>query len=153
MDTLSEKMPWLAAPMTRAREAFARGRLGHAVLIQARAGLASDTLGRWLAALVLCDQPQQAPCGTCPSCVLLAAGNHPDFMPIERQDEATQIKVEQVRELGEALALKSLRGGYKAAVITEADTLNANAANALLKTLEEPHPKTLLVLCSVRPSR
>ena len=146
-------LPWLAEPMARAREAFERGRLGHAILIQARAGLGSDVLARWLAALVLCDSAEGQPCGACPSCTLLAAGTHPDLMAIERQEDATQIKVEQVRELGETLALKSLRGGYKAAVITEAGLLNANAANALLKTLEEPQAKTLLVLCATRASR
>src|SRR5215510_16569291 len=153
MASTHSKLPWLAEPMARAREAFERGRLGHAILIQARVGLGSDVLARWLAALVLCDSKEGQPCGVCPSCTLLAAGTHPDLMAIERQEDATQIKVEQVRALGEALSLKSLRGGYKAALITEADALNANAANALLKTLEEPQPRTLLVLCATRASR
>jgi DNA polymerase-3 subunit delta' len=153
MASPQSKLPWLAEPMARAREAFERGRLGHAILVQARAGLGSEVLARWLAALVLCDSKEGQPCGVCPSCTLLAASTHPDLLVIERQEDATQIKVEQVRELGETLALKSLRGGYKAALIPEADALNANAANALLKTLEEPQARTLLVLCTTRSSR
>jgi DNA polymerase-3 subunit delta' len=126
-------------------------------LLHGSAGLGSHELARWLAALVLCDAPPARPCGRCASCALLAAGNHPDFHWVEREregeKEAKQLKVEQIRELATALTLKSYRGGYKAAVLAEADAMNPNAANALLKTLEEPAPQTLLVLCSARPSR
>lgn len=149
--------PWLADLCDAAHAALARERLGHAILVHGSAGLGSREMGRWLAALVLCDTRDSRPCGKCASCVLLGAGNHPDFYWVERErdgeKEAKQLKVEQIRELAAALTLKSYRGGYKAAVIAAADAMNANAANALLKTLEEPAPRTLLVLCSARPSR
>ncbi|HEU4532194.1 MAG TPA: DNA polymerase III subunit delta' [Steroidobacteraceae bacterium] len=146
-------LPWLAAPLRDLRSAFDRGRLGHAVLVHGSPGVGGQDLARWLAHLVLCEGAPPRPCGRCASCTLLAAGNHPDFRWIEREEDAKQLKVEQVRDLAAALALKSYRGGYKAAVIAEADAMNANAANALLKTLEEPPPATLLVLVSSRPSR
>jgi DNA polymerase-3 subunit delta' len=149
--------PWLAELCASARAAYERGRLGHALLVHGSAGLGSNELARWLAALVLCDAPSARPCGKCASCTLLCAGNHPDFHWVEREregeKEAKQLKVELIRELATALTLKSYRGGYKAAVLAEADAMNPNAANALLKTLEEPAPQTLLVLCSARPSR
>lgn len=148
-------LPWLGSAAQTARSAFARGRLGHGILVHASAGIGSAELARWVAALVLCDarDPDDRPCGTCESCTLRIAGNHPDLRWIEREEDAKQLKVEQIRDLTQALALKSYRGGYKVAVIAEADAMNANAANALLKTLEEPPPATLLVLCSARPSR
>ncbi|NJO13670.1 MAG: hypothetical protein HC872_09640 [Gammaproteobacteria bacterium] len=115
--------------------------------------LGAPQLGHWLCNLVLCDRPDTSPCGQCASCVLLRAGNHPDYHSVQREEDAKQIKIEQVRELASVLALKSYRGGFKTALIAGADEMNVNAANALLKTLEEPAPQTLLVLCSARPSR
>jgi DNA polymerase III subunit delta' len=157
MDDMSgsraDELPWLAHAIDQARGACARGRLGHAILVVAAPGLGADIFARWLAALVLCDNPGDRPCRQCASCTLLGAGNHPDYREMARLEDATQVKVEQVRELSESLSLKSYRGGYKAAIVPEADLMNENAANALLKTLEEPPPATLLVLCSARPSR
>jgi DNA polymerase-3 subunit delta' len=68
-------------------------------------------------------------------------------------EESTQIRIEQIRELSEELSLTSHQGAYKVAIITPADTLNRFAANALLKTLEEPPPRTLLILVVTQPSR
>src|SRR6185312_7049808 len=154
-DDGNRELPWLIAPFARAREALARGRLGHAVLIHAAAGLGGEVLAQRLTMLVLCDAKADRPCGQCASCQLFAAHTHPDFhwIEIDRAEKATQIKVEQIRALANTLSLKSYRGGYKVAVIAEADALNVNAANALLKTLEEPAPATLLILCASRPSR
>jgi DNA polymerase-3 subunit delta' len=146
------ELPWLSEPARRAREAFERGRFGHGILVVAAPGLGSQVFARWLAQMALCMK-EPRPCGTCASCLLWAAGSHPDYREVQREEDATQVKVEQIRDLSEALSLKSYRGGYKVAVIAEADAMNANAANALLKTLEEPPPSTILVLCSVRPSR
>jgi len=147
-------LPWLHDAAQTARSAFVRGRLGHGILVHAAPGVGSAELARWVASLVLCDaEPADRPCGTCASCTLRIAGTHPDLQWIEREEDAKQLKVEQIRDLTQALALKSYRGGYKVAVIAEADAMNVNAANALLKTLEEPPLATLLVLCSARPSR
>jgi DNA polymerase-3 subunit delta' len=155
MDRDEVSLPWLDAPLERARAALARGRLGHAVLIHAAPGLGAEILAQRLAMLVLCEATTDRPCGRCASCQLFTAHTHPDFhwIEIDRAEKATQIKVEQIRGLAETLALKSYRGGFKVAVVAEADAMNANASNALLKTLEEPPPSTLLVLCAARPSR
>jgi DNA polymerase-3 subunit delta' len=72
---------------------------------------------------------------------------------VRPQEESRQIRIEQVRELSAELALTSHAGGYKAGILTPADALNRFAANALLKTLEEPPPRTLLILVATEPSR
>jgi len=87
----------------------------------------------------------------CPSCSLLGSDTHPDYHLIKLEDDAQQIKVDQVRGLIGSLALKSYRGGYKVGVIESAEALNANGANAFLKTLEEPFADTMLILIA-KPS-
>src|SRR6201999_2221945 len=107
----------------------------------------------WTARLVLCEQPAAAPCGRCEGCRRAAAGQHPDVTSVRFIEEAQQLKIEQVRELSAELALTSHQGGYKVGIVSPADSLNRFAANALLKTLEEPPPRTLLILVSSEPSR
>jgi DNA polymerase-3 subunit delta' len=149
----AEGYPWLAPARAQVKSAVERGRLPHAVLVHARPGLGGESLALWIAGVVLCEVPAAAPCGQCASCRLLAAGNHPDLAWVTRAEDAKSLQIEQIRTVCDVLALKSYRGGYKVAVIATADVMTANAANALLKTLEEPPPQTLLVLCSARPSR
>ena len=101
----------------------------------------------------------QSACGQCTGCKLQAAGNHPDYFYVDRKvDEKTGkvskvIKVDQVRELSERLTLSHHGAGYKVAILEPADALNINAANSLLKTLEEPADNTVLVLVSSQPGR
>jgi DNA polymerase-3 subunit delta' len=83
----------------------------------------------------------------------VAALQHPDVSWVRPQEESRQIRIEQVRELSAELALTSHGGGYKVGIIAPADALNRFAANALLKTLEEPPARTLLILVATEPSR
>ncbi|MFO1465200.1 MAG: hypothetical protein U1F35_01950 [Steroidobacteraceae bacterium] len=141
----ANSFPWLDAvreEITRLRSA---DRLPHAILVLAREGLGSDALANWSAAAVLCES-SPAPCGACASCVLLAGDNHPDLHRVELEENAQQLKIEQVRDLIGALGLTAYRGGYKVGILHDADRLNAAGANAFLKTLEEPPPRTLLLL-------
>jgi DNA polymerase-3 subunit delta' len=147
MDFLkAEKMPWLGDAMARFRQAATTARMPHSLLLLSAAGLGVDDLAHWMAAYALCDEPGRRPCGACASCLLLASDNHPDALRVRIEEDAKQIKVEQVRALIEALTLKSYRGGYKVGLIEGAELLNANGANAFLKTLEEPTQNTLLIL-------
>jgi DNA polymerase III subunit delta' len=146
-------LPWLSPLRLQIERAAARERLPHALLLHAAPGLGGELLAAWIAAFVLCDTRPEAPCGRCATCKLLAAGNHPDLQWVAREEDAKQLQIDQVRALCDVFALKSYRGGHKVAVIATADLMNANAANALLKTLEEPPPRSLLILCAVRPSR
>jgi len=145
--------PWLDEAKAALREAHAAGRMPHAVLIQAAAGTGGHGLARWAVQLVLCTGPGVAPCGVCASCRHVAEGLHPDLTVVGLIEDSQQIRIEQVRELCAALALTSHQGGWKAALIDPADTLNRFAANALLKTIEEPPSRTLLVLVAAQPSK
>ena len=152
MDFLSvDSMPWLAGAQTKMSAARAAGHLPQSLLILSPPGLGAEALAAWICALALCESMASAPCGVCGSCVLLRADNHPDFHRVHLLDDAQQIKVDQIRELIDVLSLSSYRGGRKTAVVESAECLNANGANAFLKTLEEPSGDTLLILVA-RPS-
>jgi DNA polymerase-3 subunit delta' len=152
VDYLSaNSMPWLEDAQQRLRAAHAAGRLPHSILVLSPPGLGAELLANWISAFALCESSRGRPCGTCGSCRLLGADSHPDHHLIRLEEEAKQIKVEQVREFMEPLTLKSYRGGYKVGVIEDADTLNTFGANAFLKTLEEPGGDTVLIMIA-RPS-
>ncbi|HEX7417896.1 MAG TPA: hypothetical protein VF315_07575, partial [Steroidobacteraceae bacterium] len=147
------KLPWLDAALESFRRARASGRLPHAVLIQGSAGVGAQVLAQQLAQLCLCRGPSPQPCGQCLDCRQVAAHEHPDCHEVIPLEDSKQIRIEQIRELASELALTSHRPGYKIGLLWPADALNRNAANALLKTLEEPPPRTLLVLVAAVPSR
>jgi DNA polymerase-3 subunit delta' len=147
VDFLSaNSLPWLGEAQQRLLAARAADRFPQSLLILSQPGLGTESLGAWICALALCESPAAAPCGVCGSCVLLRADNHPDFHRVGLLDDAQQIKVDQIRELIEALSLSSYRGRRKTALVENAECLNANGANAFLKTLEEPSGETLLIL-------
>jgi DNA polymerase-3 subunit delta' len=87
------------------------------------------------------------------SCRRIANDQHPDLARVVPIEESKQLRIEQVRELAAELALTSHQGGYKVGILAPADSLNRFAANALLKTLEEPSARTLLILVATQPSR
>src|SRR5271163_3734537 len=152
MDFLSaDRLPWLADSQQRLRAAMSMGRLPHSLLLISIPGLGAEQLANWATALLLCDSPDARPCGACPSCRLLRADTHPDAHVVRLEEDSQQIKIDQVRELVESLMLKSYRGGYKVGIIESAESLNANGANAFLKTLEEPTADTVLIMIA-RPS-
>jgi DNA polymerase-3 subunit delta' len=144
---------WLEPQIARLRGAHAAGRLPHALLIHEAPGAGGEWLAGWVARLVLCPHTAEAPCGHCTSCQRAARGQHPDLTVVQPLETSTQIRIEQVRELGGELALTAHQGGYKVGILTPADSMNRFAANALLKTLEEPPRSTLLILVASQPSR
>jgi DNA polymerase III delta' subunit len=150
---LAQRAPWLAAARAQVALAIGAGRLPHALLLQGQPGLGKAALADWIARLALCEAPAADPCGACTSCRLHAAATHPDLRRVGLVEDKKQIAVEDIRELIVSLALKSFRGGRKAAIVDPADALNASGANALLKTLEEPSAGALLVLTVARPER
>jgi DNA polymerase-3 subunit delta' len=163
MDFLSaDALPWLRQRQRQWRDSLTAGRLPHSTLLLSTPGLGAERLANWMAALALCEAPgvvspgdvapgEMSPCGICGSCALLRADTHPDYHPVRLEEDAKQIKVDQVRELIDSLTLKSYRGGYKVGVIEGAEALNTNGANAFLKTLEEPSAHTMLVMIA-RPT-
>ena len=130
-------------------------RLPHAILFSGTDGLGKSEFATSLAVSLLCSSPQAngEPCASCPSCLLVRAGTHPDLIQLSPEDDTKAIKVDDVRDLCKAFCLTSQYSGYKVAIIDSADNMNINAANSLLKTLEEPNDQTVLILVSSRPHR
>ena len=138
-----------------------QGRLGHAYLFCGDSTHLLEGVARELALTVNCTSPSaQAPagipvaaCGTCSSCRRIRGGLHPDVHWLRAESKTRIVKVEQVRELIHAVQLKPTEARYKVGIIVGADRLNLQAANAFLKTLEEPPSKSLLLLVTTEPDR
>jgi DNA polymerase-3 subunit delta' len=148
--------PWQLPQWERLTGVHAQERMPHALLLAGAAGLGLDYFAECLAARVLCESPAAPPaaaCGQCRSCTLFRAGTHPDFVRLEPDPDSVQIKVDAIRELIGFLQLSGQYGRAKVALVYPADAMNRNAANGLLKILEEPPPTSLLMLCSPRPGR
>jgi DNA polymerase-3 subunit delta' len=153
--------PWLEPVRDRVVTVLKQGRLPHALLLTGQPGTGKTAFSNYLAQLLLCQKPTAAhtPCGACSGCIQFASGSHPDYFHVTYAvDEKTgkvskEIKVDQVRALAGKLVLSSHHGGYQVAVLDPAEAMNKNAANSLLKTLEEPSDNTVLVLVSACPAR
>lgn len=149
-----------------------RSRLPHALLVHGPVGIGKTEFAHALAASVLCEDPRGAlACEACASCHWFSQANHPDYREIvpesaledeegpegegAKADKAKSlvIKVEQIRPLADFVALTTHRAGYRVMLIRPAEALHPAAANALLKTLEEPPPYTLIILVSNQPAR
>ncbi len=141
---------WLVEQRAALQRARMAGRFPPALLIQAAAGMGGDLLAQYAAQLALCRADRPA-CGQCRDCQRVLAGQHPDLYQVGLLDESKQLRVEQIRELTAELVLSSHGGGAAVAILQPADMTEA-AANALLKTLEEPRPGASLVLVTAAPS-
>jgi len=137
-----------------------RGSLPHALLLGGPEGLGKRAFAEAFVRGRLCERPHEGfACGSCRACALLEAGTHPDRVLVtlevnEKTDKPrTEIVVEQIRALSARLAMSTQLGGWQIAVIDPADAMNAAAANALLKTLEEPTPASMLLLIADQPWR
>ena len=148
-------LPWQAAARGRLAGALAGGRMPHALLLHGADGLGKERFAATLAAALLCGRPAPdlMPCGACADCLLSRAGSHPDLHWLRRPEDRKSIGVDAVRDACEQLGMTSLRGGYRVAIVSPADLMTTSAQNAFLKTLEEPAPRTVLVLVTARPSR
>jgi len=145
-------LPWLSTHQQQLQRARAGGRFPAGLLIHAPPGAGGDELAGFAAQLALC-RTSVAPCGVCRDCRMAHALQHPDLRWVTRTENSKLIRVEQIRELCDELTLTAYAGGASVAIISPADAMNANAANALLKTLEEPRAGVTLVLVTSTPSR
>ena len=155
-----------------------RAKLPQALLVHGPEGIGKLALAERFAQLLLCEAAGnlQAPCGTCEGCRWFLAGTHPDLRRLEpeslerlrfsgeeqeaaaptgarTQKPSTEIKIGQVRSLDGFLNLRSHRGRQRVVLVHPAEDMNLNAANALLKGLEEPQAQAHFILVSHRPAR
>ncbi|PVY78256.1 DNA polymerase III delta prime subunit [Tamilnaduibacter salinus] len=143
---LSTAMPWLAPAFQSLVERFESGRLPHALLVEGRSGVGKALFAMALAQRFVCDSPHgPARCGQCRQCQLIDGDSHPDIRRY-RPEKSRVIKVDQVRALGEFAVASPQVAARKIIVLETADQLNTSAANALLKTLEEPVEDVTLIL-------
>ena len=152
--------PWNRDAWRNLGERRRRGALPHAILLAGPAGLGKREFAAAFARALLCEAPGDDghACGACRACRLVVAGTHPDLIRVnlELRDDGkprTELTVDQMRGLSERLALTAQFGGAQIALIDPADAMNVSASNALLKTLEEPTPGTIIVLVADYPSR
>lgn len=142
--------------VNRLRHSLAIGRPGHAWLFHGPAGVGKRTTAMALVQSLFCPQPVAsgegvAGCGECISCRKCLTGNHPDLQCLELLEKKVRISVDQVRELTRFIAFTPLESTWKAAIIDDAAQMNDAAANALLKTLEEPPAGSMLILITNHP--
>lgn len=153
-DFFSQPLPWQQAQWQRLQLQIEGERLPHALLLAGPQAVGKRTFARALTALLLCRSPQYGvACGNCKSCQLLTAQAHPDSYWLAPEEAGKAVKIDQVRDLVERMVQTAQQGGRKVAVVAPAEAMNRNAANALLKTLEEPAGSALLILISDAPGR
>jgi DNA polymerase III subunit delta' len=163
-------MPWQEieghdAVVEQFRRALERGRMASSFLFVGPSGIGKRTFALALARTLLCQaRPEAAmdPCGECESCVQVAAGTHPDLLQVAKPKDKSDLPValfigdrdHRMREgLCHDIGLKPYMGGRKVAIIDDADYMNEEGANCLLKTLEEPPPRSVLILVGTSPAR
>lgn len=145
--------PWQKDEWQRLNRHIDERQLPHALMFSGPLGVGKVHLAKALAQRLLCQAPQQGTaCGKCHSCGLLKAQTHPDLTILQPEEPGKAIKIDAVRELTRSLGNTAQQGGYKVVVMEPAEAMNINAANALLKTLEEPADNTCLILVSHTPS-
>lgn len=146
--------PWLEPERSALNRELETGRLGHAPMFLGSAGVGKRALAKWLVRRVLCLEPTEGePCGACHACRLLESSTHPDLFSLTVLEDKTEILVDQVRDFIASLSLTPSIGNRRVGLVVPAERLNRNAANALLKTLEEPSGEVWLVLVTDNEDR
>ena len=143
------------------RRSMSRGRLAHAYLFIGDEMEALESAAERLARVLSCEAPPERgeggtaieACEHCNNCRRITAHNHPDVTWVYPENKMRQISADQTREVIRLMGLRAMESGYKIVVFAGADRMNNSAANAFLKTLEEPPARTVLILLSTEPSR
>ncbi len=121
--------------------------LPHALLFSGGDGIGKKAFAHFFASYLLCMNPTPTgACGQCRSCHLQKAESHPDFMRVTPEENSQIIKIDQIREVVDFVNSTAMLSGYRIIIISPASAMNMYAANALLKTLEEPTENTLFIL-------
>jgi DNA polymerase-3 subunit delta' len=145
-------LPWLKDNIDQWLQLLLTNQLPHAVLLSAAKGIGKSELSKSMAHIALCERISDGGvCGSCNACHLLKVNNHPDLTIVSA--EKAVIKVEQIRELTKNITLSSTRNQHKVIIIENAEQMNKAAANALLKTLEEPPENVVIILTTCEMGR
>lgn len=148
--SIAVPLPWQSRAWERLRSNLEQDRLSHALIFGGPPGTGKRTFARSLAALILCHQRGDRACGACTSCRHFTAGTHPDLLELSPESPGKSISVETVREFGGRLFLTSQYRIARVGIIYPVESMTLNAANSLLKTLEEPPAGSHLLLVSDR---
>jgi DNA polymerase-3 subunit delta' len=133
---------WAVGQLSRAIQ---HGRMRHAYLFTGPSQIGKTTLARAFAMTLNCTG-ETPPCGECRACKLIAKEGHPDITTIEAEEEGGTLKIDLVRGLQQIVALRPYEARYRVAILKRFHEANPNAQDALLKTLEEPSPHTVLIV-------
>lgn len=154
MKSSTNLLPWLEPHWQFFLERLRQERMAHAIMIEGPAGSGKNVLAGAMVAKLLCSADLPEACGQCRSCQLLKGGGaHPDRFELQPEEDSKTIKVDQIRQLIGSLSLTTSVSDRKVAYIHPADVMTNNAANALLKSLEEPAGDAVIILVSSDTSR
>lgn len=152
--SLALPLPWQTALWQRLQGQREAGQLPHAMLLAGPAGVGKRRFAMALGAGLLClTSKEGVACGNCRACALLTAGTHPDWAWLAPEEKGKAIKIDLIRQQVESMGQTAQQGGRKLVVLEPAEAMNRNAANALLKTLEEPSGAAVILLISDSPAR
>ena len=126
------------------RNAMRNGRVAHAYLFLGKEGIGKKMVALNLAKALNCPHDSQDPCDECKSCMKVKHHNHPDVLLVEPQGQG--IRIDQIRDLQRELTHRPYEGNRRVCILTDSDRMRQEAANALLKILEEPPLHTLIIL-------
>ncbi len=146
-------LPWLQEPWSQLLRARKADRLPHAMLFVGPQGVGKRLMSTAFSKSLLCREGAEQACGVCDACVQFENGSHPDFRFLQPDEKTRNFKIEAIRQLGQELSLTSQYGGFRVAILEGVEGLTEGAANALLKTLEEPPKGVLLMLLTPWPGR
>ena len=151
--TLNSILPWHQPVWSLLQGYIHSKRIPHALMIYGNNGLGKNHLARQLSKALLCEQNinEGLACDNCRSCRLFSAQTHPDFFSVNPLEAGKDISINQIRKLITDLSLKPQFEQYRTVIINPAEQMNRASANGLLKCLEEPPERTLILLISERP--
>ena len=139
--------PWQVAEWQIFQRLYDSNRMPHALLLSGAAEIGKRHFSIAMIARLLCQQPVAGyACSNCKACTLFAGGSHPDFFMAEPADPGKSISVDTIRGISEFAGKTAMLGGWRVVLVDPAEAMTNSAANALLKTLEEPGDKTLITL-------